>query len=276
MRGSLDLPRAEPGVATDPGMALWTGDEIPNANEAGATLQQSLHGRIAREQREKAAAATASLQKSLVELTTFSNATIARLDETFSSVLDRLSSLQSTIVTMKELATMSQEINESFTSESHTLVSEIESQLGAYDQSTDQKKRIQDLQARIRAGRDKVQALSKRVDIVRGRIEGWEKADREWQERTRRRLKVIWIFISIVLFILLILFVGAQYALPSAGIDKLTELGPGMQEEKLAMIDNSAKNNSKSAVAAITDELRQELARRRGDEQEVLHVFDEL
>lgn len=171
---------------------------------------------------------------------------------------------------------MSQEINESFTSESHTLVSEIESQLGAYDQSTDQKKRIQDLQARIRAGRDKVQALSKRVDIVRGRIEGWEKADREWQERTRRRLKVIWIFISIVLFILLILFVGAQYALPSAGIDKLTELGPGMQEEKLAMIDNSAKNNSKSAVAAITDELRQELARRRGDEQEVLHVFDEL
>lgn len=59
MRGSLDLPRAEPGVATDPGMALWTGDEIPNANEAGATLQQSLHGRIAREQREKAAAATA-------------------------------------------------------------------------------------------------------------------------------------------------------------------------------------------------------------------------
>lgn len=172
---------------------------------------------------------------------------------------------------------MSQEINESFTSESHALVSEIESQLDAYDQSADQKERIQDLQARIRAGRDKVQALSKRVDIVRGRVESWEKADREWQERTRRRLKVIWIFISIVLFILVILFVGAQYALPSADINKPAELGPGMQEEeKLAMMESLTRNSSRSAVAAMTDEVRQELARRRGDEQEVLHVFDEL
>lgn len=171
---------------------------------------------------------------------------------------------------------MSEEINESFTGESHALVSEIESQLGAYDQSADQKKRIQDLQARICAGRDKVQALSKRVDIVRGRVESWETADGEWQERTRRRLKVIWIFISIVLLILVFLFVGAQYALSSADANGLTELGPGMQEEKPAMMESPAGNNSRSAVAVMTDEVRQELARRRGNEQEVLHVFDEL
>ncbi|KAI1118943.1 hypothetical protein F5Y14DRAFT_398239 [Nemania sp. NC0429] len=276
--GSLELPRAEVGAATDTSMAFWTGDELPNAKETGTNLQQSPHDHIAREQKQKqkAMAATASLQKSLVELDTFSNATIARLDETYSSVLDRLSSLQSTIVSMKELAAVSQELTESFTSESQTLISDIESQLSAYDQSADQKKRIQDLQARIRAGRDKVQALSKRVDVVRGRVESWEKADKEWQERTRRRLKVIWIFISVLLLILVFLFVGAQYALPSADINKRTEPGPGLQGEKLAMMETPNENKSSSAAAAMADEVRQELARRRGNEQEVLHVFDEL
>jgi hypothetical protein len=175
---------------------------------------------------------------------------------------------------MKELAAMSQDINESFTSESRALVSEIEAQLSIYDQSTDQKKRIQDLQARIHAGRDTVQALSRRVDLVRGRIEGWEKADKEWQERTRKRLKAIWIFISIVAFILMFFFLGAQYAPSSTDTNEIAQPAPGI-EERPSMVDNLVKNNSKSA-ATMADEVRDELARRRGHEQEALRVFDEL
>ncbi|KAJ8127511.1 hypothetical protein O1611_g6125 [Lasiodiplodia mahajangana] len=175
---------------------------------------------------------------------------------------------------MKELAAMSQEINESFTSDSSALVSEIESQLSVYDQSADQKKRIEDLQARIHAGRDKVQALSRRVDLVHERIEGWEKADKEWQERTRKRLKTIWIIISVVAFILTFFFLGAQYAPSTTGANELAELASGMQDEP-AMMNNLVKNNSKSA-AAMADEVREELARRRGHEPEVLRVFDEL
>ncbi|KAI1148647.1 hypothetical protein F4825DRAFT_464750 [Nemania diffusa] len=278
VRGSLELSPAGPGTpggVADTGMVSWTGDNIPNAGEAGTNLQRLLNNdEITQEQRERAAVAAASLRKSLVELNTFSNATIARLDETYSSVLERLGALQSTIVAMKELATMSQDINESFTSESRALVGEIESQLSVYDQSADQKKRIQDLQARIHAGRDKVQALSRRVDLVRGRIEGWEKADKEWQERTRRRLKVIWIFISVVAFILMFIFLGAQYAPSSTDTNEIAKPTPGTQDRPPTM-ENLVKNNSKSA-AAMADEVREELARRRGHEQEVLRVFDEL
>ncbi|KAI1128418.1 hypothetical protein F5Y10DRAFT_240658 [Nemania abortiva] len=280
VRGSLELSPAGlamtsgSGVA-DTGMTFQTGDNIPNAGEALINVQRLLNSdEIAQEQKEKAAVAAASLRKSLVELNAFSNATIARLDETYSSVLQKLGALQSTIVAMKELAAMSQEINESFTSESQALVTEIESQLSVYDQSADQKKRIEDLQARIHAGRDKVQALSKRVDLVHERIEGWEKADKEWQERTRKRLKAIWIFISVVAFILTFFFLGAQYAPTSTGTDGLDVLAPKTQGEP-AMMNNLVKNNSKSA-AAMADEVREELARRRGHEQEVLRVFDEL
>ncbi|KAI0486448.1 hypothetical protein F4859DRAFT_470399 [Xylaria cf. heliscus] len=281
LRGSLELSRAgflTPGGIADMGMISRTEDDVPNGDEAGTNSQRLPHDQeMAREQKEKAAAATANLRKSLVELNAFSNATIARLDETYSSVLQRLGSLHSTIVAMKELAAMSQGINERFTSESHALVGEIESQLSVYDQSADQKKRIQDLQARIHAGRDKVQALSTRVDAVRGRIEGWEKADREWQERTRRRLKAIWIIISVVVFVLMCLLLGAQYGSSSTDVNKPVGSALGIQEGKPPM-ESLVGNNSKSA-AAIADEVREELTRRRGPgstEQEALRVFDEL
>ncbi|KAI1756492.1 hypothetical protein F4782DRAFT_482762 [Xylaria castorea] len=281
LRGSLELPRAgplTPGGIADTGMAFWTGDDVPSANEAGTNSQRLPHNHeITQEQKEKAAAVTASLKKSLVELNAFSNATIARLDETYSSVLQRLGSLHSTIVAMKELATMSQGINERFTGESRALVGEIESQLSIYDQSTDQKKRIQDLQARIHAGRDKVGALSTRVDAVRERIEGWEKADKEWQERTRRRLKATWIIISLGVFVLMCLLVGTQYGPSSTDVNKPAELAHAIQEGKPPM-ESSSGNNSRSA-AAMTDEVREELTRRRGlgsTQQEALRVFDEL
>lgn len=281
-RGSLEFPRAgsmTPGALADTNIASRMAEDMPSVDEAGIVPQRLLNkDEMAREQQEKAAAATASLRKSLVELNTFSNATIARLDETYSSVLQRLGSLQSTVVAMKELAAMSQEINESFTNESRALVGEIEAQLGIYDQTADQKKRIQDLQARIHAGRDKVEALSKRVDVVRGRIESWEKADKDWQERTRRRLKATWIIISVVAFALMLLFVGSQYAPSSVDISRPADFAASGVQEGRPPIESLVENGSKSDTA-VADEVRAALTRRRGEgatEQEALRVFDEL
>jgi hypothetical protein len=174
---------------------------------------------------------------------------------------------------------MSSEMNESFGTESVALVSEIESQLSVYDQSEDQKKRIQDLEARIHAGRNKVQALSKRVDVVRERIEGWERADKEWQERTRKRLKVLWIIISVIALVLMFLFVGAQYASSSVDVNKLAELTPGIQPRRPPMASLLGNTNNSKSAATLADEVREELIRRRGhdaDGQEALRIFDEL
>ncbi|KAI1368722.1 hypothetical protein F5Y08DRAFT_227590 [Xylaria arbuscula] len=278
-RGSLELLRADVVSSARIGMVLGGGDDVPTAGEIGASHHILRNDDNAQEKNEAAVAASAaaisSLKTSLVELNTFSNATIARLEETYSTILQRLGSLKSTMVALKELAAMSQELNESFNNESRALVSEIESQLGVYDQSTEQKKCIQDLQARIQAGRDKVQALSKRVDIVRDRIEGWKKADKEWQERTRKRLKIIWIIISIVTFVLVVLFIGAQYA--PTDITKLAEVAPTALGGKPSL-ESFAGNNSRSA-ATMAEEVREELTLRRvpesGDEA-VLRIFDEL
>ena len=139
-------------------------------------------------------------------------ATTRRFEDTYYSVLEKLGTLQSTIVALKELAGLSREMNLAFTTEAEELVTDVSSQLDGFGQFEDQQRRIEKLQSRISAGRDRIKILSKRVDVVGERIENWENADKEWQERTRKRLKAVWVVTSILLFIFLALFLSVQYA----------------------------------------------------------------
>lgn len=212
-----------------------------------------------------------------MELSAFSTETTRRLDDTYYSVLEKLNMLQGTITDLKELAGMSQELDESFKTESQGLVNELEQQIDSFGQFDDQQKRILELRGRIHTGRDKVDNLSRRVDVVRERIEGWERADLEWQERTRKRLKTIWIIMSVTIFSLMLIFVGAQYAPSSEDISALTDLALGKEggQPDLGKIGANRSEN----VAAMMDEVREAISSRRGDravESDVFRAFDEL
>ncbi|KAI0021449.1 hypothetical protein F4780DRAFT_770164 [Xylariomycetidae sp. FL0641] len=287
-RGSLEMPRSE-GVTPAPladasqrlDMFLPKNDEAAGNARVAATLPVPTipnDVRHQKRQQEEVGSATAGLRKSLVDLSTFSNTTMRRLDDTYYSVLERLSMLQNTIVAMKELAGMSQELGKTFESESQGMMSEVETQLSSFDQLDGQQKRITELQGRIYTGRERVQALSHRVDVVRQRIEGWERADRGWQERTRRRLKKLWMFTLVIALAMVLLFVGAQYAPSSMDVTMVTELGSGNTGGR-ALQDGMAENQSSSSAAAMAEEVREALSQRRGDsarENEVFRAFDEL
>jgi hypothetical protein len=148
----------------------------------------------------------------MAQLEDFSVATTNQLDDRYNSVLEKLVVLKTTTVALKELAGLSHQMNTTFTADAEELVADINSQLDGFGQFEDQQARIEKLQSRISAGRDKIKILSKRVDVVRERIENWERADKEWQERTRKRLKAVWVVTSILAFVFLLLFLSAQYA----------------------------------------------------------------
>lgn len=217
------------------------------------------------------------LRRSLGELNSFSTATMGRLDDTYYAVLEKLSTLQSTIIGLKELAGMSLELNETFKKESQGLFSELEEQTNSFGQFDDQQKRIEELQGRIHTGRDKVEALSKRVDVVRERIEGWERADKEWQERTRKRLKIIWIIMSIMVFSLILILVGAQYAPSSEQVPALSDLASRVGNGESSLREMAG--NQSISVASMIDEVRDVLNSRRSNnstEDDVFRAFDEL
>lgn len=156
-------------------------------------------------------------RKSLHELSTFSTTTSRHLDETYYSVLEKLTTLQNTIVALKDLAHDSTAAKDAFVAEAHGVLAEAQSQLDAFDDFGEHQSRVQALQARVLSGRERIAALSARVDVVRQRVERWERADREWQETTRRRLKIMWGVLLGVGVLLLAVYWGARAYAPELG-----------------------------------------------------------
>ena len=177
------------------------------------------------------------LKKALGDITTISNATTRRLDRAYYSVLEKIGTLQSTIVALRELAGLSHDLSHSFSHDSSELITDISSQLEAFGGFEAQQTRLETLQGQVRQGRVRVRSLSERLDSVRLRIEGWEKADRHWQERTRKRLKVIWLFTSVLVFLVLLLFVTAQY-MSEEQLGTLEEKAAGFANESLGTLQN--------------------------------------
>lgn len=143
--------------------------------------------------------------------------TTRRLDDTYYNVLEKLTTLQNTIVALKDLAQASTLTNDGFIAESQAVVTEAQAQLDSFGDFSEQQARVQALQERVQGGRERIAALSARVDVVRDRVEKWERADREWQERTRRRLKIMWGVLFGLGLLILVLSWGARLYAPEIG-----------------------------------------------------------
>lgn len=188
--------------------------------------------------------------------------------------------LQSTIIGIKELASMSQGTKEAFQADSRSLANEARSQLDALGQFDEQQKRVESLQNRIHSGRQRVQKLSDRVDVIRERVEGWERADREWQEKTRKRLKVLWIITSLVLLAILLLAAAVHYAPSDVETVKQT-ISDMMSSNGSATSPGGERTSNSTILEHLGQGIRAALSRARGDrpaadDEEVLRAFDEL
>ena len=140
----------------------------------------------------------------MLGLNTLSINTTRRLDNTYYSVLEKLSTLQNTIASLKELASMTRRLNDDFKVESEDVVADITAQLNQFENFDEQQKRIEDLASRVQDGRQKIKTLGSRVDLVQNRVMGWELSEKEWKDKTRQRLRILWT----VIFVLLFIFVG--------------------------------------------------------------------
>ncbi|KAF5020929.1 hypothetical protein F66182_7034 [Fusarium sp. NRRL 66182] len=221
-RASVDImPRSEgvtpymsPDQSRRPSLMLSREEEnrttSAGTNTAGPAEPKMDKDKLQEEQ-AKTSLQVEGLKQSLVELGTFSTSTARRLDETYYAVLEKMSTLQSTVSALRELAEESQSIHRNFEKEASEIESDITSQIAAMGQFEEHQKNIESLQTRVQDGRARIHALSDRVDIVRERVELWERLDKESQDKTRLRLRAIMICISVVFFAVLILFSGAQY-----------------------------------------------------------------
>lgn len=216
------------------------------------------------------------LKQSLVELHTFSTTATRRLDETYYAVLEKTSALQNTVTALKDLAEASKEIYQTFEKETGGLEKDINNQIDSLGTFKDQESKIGSLQDRIHSGRKRIQALSGRVDAVRNRVEAWERADHEWQERTRKRLKVIWTVMLTLILVIVLLFVGFNYSdreHPVAALEELAESLPKTLRQGAFNLTRGVEYLVEDRGMSLEESLSQ--SNPRGNEDR-LRGFDEL
>ncbi|POS80879.1 hypothetical protein DHEL01_v200746 [Diaporthe helianthi] len=267
-RGSVEVTRSE----------RWA-PAVPSANpsRAGSVLISSgrenaggLRGVPAAEDEDE----ILELRKSLVELSSISTGATRRLDDTYCGVLEKLSSLQNTVVALKELASASASTNEGFTADLESVLAEAQAQLDALGQFDEQQARVQALQDRVHGGRERITALSDRVDIVRQKVERWERADYLWQNKTRRRIKIVWgVLLGFVLLVVL-LYAGAKAYAP-----ELDEPAADLKEDAmLAKLKLESGGQGSSASHEEDRSMALNFSRDKAAEgvDEVLRALDEL
>lgn len=190
-------------------------------------------------------------------------------------MLQKLTALQNTILALKELAQASAATNAGFITESHEVLAEAQAQLDAFGDFSAQQARVEALQGRVRGGRDRIAALGGRVDAVRRRVERWERADREWQERTRRRLKIVWGVVMVLGALLAALYWGAR-TFDDAPADTVRGVARGVGEEVVRLGANLGKagDDDGGNGSAPALDFRNGGAGRAGDD--ALRALDEL
>lgn len=149
------------------------------------------------------------LRNTLTDVNVVADTTARHLDATYYSVLEKLGDLHKTIGSLKELAVLTRQLNEDFRAEGEELVQDSRAQLEGFEEFEAQEQKINALQNRVKEGRDTIDTLSGRVDIVRKRVKGWEQAEQDWQDKTRKRLKMLWVLMSFCATILLAIVILA-------------------------------------------------------------------
>ncbi|KAH7328745.1 hypothetical protein B0I35DRAFT_418212 [Stachybotrys elegans] len=217
-RSSLEIPQSEGTTPLmSPNQSRRASIMLHREEEETIQPREPKGERAPQKEQQQVRLQVEGLKQSLEDLHTFSTSTSRQLDRTYFAVLEKMTTLQSTVMALKDLAESSQDIHGTFEKESRGLEHDIVTQLSAVGRFEQQQTKIEGLQDRIHSGRTQMQSLSRRVDVVRERIEGWAKADAQWRERTRKRLKVIWIIASVIVLAMLLLLWGADQDEAAAG-----------------------------------------------------------
>ncbi|KAL7936295.1 hypothetical protein V8C35DRAFT_253840 [Trichoderma chlorosporum] len=218
---------------------------------------------------------TDDLRQSLTALSTFSTETTRQLDQTHYALLEKTSSLQVMVKALKDLAQASCDLQVGFDMAARELETDITGQLRNIGNFESQQSTIETLQSRIHLGRQTADKLAERVDVVRKQIEGWERADRAWQEKTRKRLRITWAALSILVCVVGLLFMAFSYNSRDAA--HVASGARGVWRNTTP--DFKGQHQSVEPVLAANNNDRPETARAWETplaEDEPLRIFDEL
>jgi chromosome segregation ATPase len=126
------------------------------------------------------------LKTSLQTLSDQSLKVSRHLDNTYYSILEKVSLWRQTIGSLQELAGLTKELNENFEADTQGLAEDIQGQFEGFDNFDAQQEQVTALEGRIKEGKEKADALHARLAAAQQRIEARAKAEEELETRKIR------------------------------------------------------------------------------------------
>lgn len=230
-------------------------------------------------ERIRAKAREGELRSSLQALSEHSLKTTRRLDDTYYSILEKLSMLRSTIGGLQELSALTKELHENFQNDADEFQGEMEGQIDAFNKFEAQQQQIEKLEARIRVGREKADAINVRLEEARKRVESRERIEGEWEAKMSRRLRLLWSILgTLAVLCVVFLFLYHFKLLETDAVSITTPLGVKANLTE-ASVPPSAKEILRSVHAAAPSSLTTPTAftsKPSMDDDPRLRIFDEL
>ncbi|EEH08434.1 conserved hypothetical protein [Histoplasma capsulatum G186AR] len=220
-KGSRVNGVGEPGVV-DTAVAAQHSETngLETSDSGSSSLEEKLPFRRRREnvtmaevrrERRRRMEEEESNRAALTTLSALSTTITRRLDTTYYTLLEKIASLHSAIYSFHTLSTAAFSLHSDFTRETDNLSRATTTQIDEFHSAfTHQIKRIDALEMRMRAGAEKAEALNRRMEVVRGKIEAWDRREGEWQRRVTTRLRIFWTIVGTAVVVLVVAWVVQQ------------------------------------------------------------------
>ncbi|KAF2035681.1 hypothetical protein EK21DRAFT_96343 [Setomelanomma holmii] len=159
-------------------------------------------------ERKRVEARERNLRNALKSLSDQSLRTSRRLDDTYYSVLEKVSVLRQTIGSLQELSSLTKELHENFESDTKELVDDVQGQYESFEDFESQQQQIVVLEQRIKAGKEMAESLTDRLARAKERVDARAQTESEWQAKNNRRMRMFWSTLGFItaVIIALILF----------------------------------------------------------------------
>ncbi|KAF2836415.1 hypothetical protein M501DRAFT_914716, partial [Patellaria atrata CBS 101060] len=160
------------------------------------------------QERQRAKAREQEILKSFDNLNDLSLTTTRNLDDTYYSLLEKVTSLRSTISKLQELSIATNELYDEFQNGANELEEDVNTQVDGFGEFKKQMAQVDALESRVLVSKDKARRLIKRLEDVQKRVEKHENAEGEWQGTITRRLRIFWSILgcAVVVFVALLIF----------------------------------------------------------------------
>lgn len=218
------------------------------------------------------------LRAALQSLSDQSFKTSRRLDDTYYSILEKVTVLRQTIGMLQELSGLTKELRENFESDTKELFDDVKGQFESFDNFDLQQQQIIELENRIKSSKEKAGILNARLAKAKEHVDARVKSEAEWEASNSRRLRYFWGTIAsiTVLILALILFhqlrpMGLPHD-PRPSLDFATRAriqeAPIPDIAKEAIIGHPSRSSTTEAATQLTESAL--------EDHKSLRIFDEL